>query len=190
MQKIAIEPGPFVIPMPTVLVGAEVEGKPNFMPAAFIGIVNYKPVIIACGMSPTHHTCKGMEAHGTFSINLPGPELVKKTDWCGINSGEKKSKADVFETFHGKLETAPMIEECRFTAECEIVQKVMFEIDTVYFGEVVGVYVDEEALKDGAPDWQKINPLIFTFPDNGYWRLGEYVAKAWEIGTDYEPRMK
>jgi flavin reductase (DIM6/NTAB) family NADH-FMN oxidoreductase RutF len=188
MQKIAIEPGPFVMPMPTVLVGAEVEGKPNFMPAAFIGIVNYKPVIIACGMSPTHHTCKGMEAHGTFSINLPGPELVKKTDWCGINSGEKKSKADVFETFHGKLETAPMIEECRFTAECEIVQKVMFEIDTVYFGEVVGVYIDEEALKDGAPDWQKINPLIFTFPDNGYWRLGEYVAKAWEIGTDYEPK--
>ena len=98
------------------------------------------------------------------------------------------SKENVFEIFHGKLETAPMIQECRFTAECEVVQKVMFEIDTVYFGEVVGVYVDEEALADGAPDWKKIDPLIFTFPDNGYWKLGEYVAKAWEIGSDFKPK--
>jgi flavin reductase (DIM6/NTAB) family NADH-FMN oxidoreductase RutF len=129
-----------------------------------------------------------MEANGTFSINLPGSELVEETDWCGINSGEKVSKADVFETFHGKLETAPMIQECRFTAECEVVQKVIFEIDTVYFGEVVGVYADEEVLRDGAPDWLKIDPLLFTFPDKGYWKLGEYVAEAWSVGSEYEPK--
>ena len=188
MSKVSIEPGPFVMPMPTVLVGAEVGGEANFMPAAFIGIVNFQPVTVACGMSPTHHTCRGMEDHGTFSLNLPGPELVKETDWCGINSGGKVSKSSVFETFYGKLETAPMIRECRFTAECEVVRKVVFKVDTVYFGEVVAVYADEEVLKDGAPDWRKIDPLLFTFPDNGYWKLGEYVAKAWEIGNDYEPK--
>lgn len=187
MNKVQLDPGPFVMPMPTVLVGADVDGSPNFMPAAFIGIVNYNPVIVACGMSPTHHTCRGMEAHGTFSLNLPGPDLVQETDWCGINSGEKVSKAGVFDTFHGKLESTPMISQCRFTAECEIVQKVVFEVDTVYFGEVVSVFVEEDAVRDGVPDWKKIDPLIFTFPDNGYWRLGEYVAKAWEIGTEYEP---
>jgi hypothetical protein len=35
--------------MPTVLIGAMVDKVPNFMPVAFIGIVNYKPAIVACG---------------------------------------------------------------------------------------------------------------------------------------------
>ena len=96
LVKVPLEPGPFVMPMPTVLVGAEVDGSPNFMPAAFIGIVNYKPVVVACGMSPTHHTCRGIESHDSFSLNLPGPDLVEATDWCGINSGGKVSKAGVF----------------------------------------------------------------------------------------------
>jgi flavin reductase (DIM6/NTAB) family NADH-FMN oxidoreductase RutF len=62
---------------------------------------------------------------------------------------------------------------------------VPFEMDTVYFGEVVTVYVDQEVLTDGIPDWRKINPLLFTFPDKGYWRLGDYVAEAWRVGKDF-----
>lgn len=187
MKKVSLQPGPFVMPMPVVLVGAEVMDYPNFMPAAFIGIVNASPVVVACGLSPTHHTCRGIEDHGTFSLNLPGPELLEATDWCGINSGEKVSKAKVFKTFHGTLKTAPMIEECTFTAECRVVEKVSFKVDTVYFGEVVGVYADEKVLTGGAPDWRKINPLIFTFPDNGYWKLGDHVGKAWAAGAGYKP---
>lgn len=187
MKKVSIQPGPFVMPMPVVLIGADVAGHPNFMPAAFIGIVNASPVVVACGLSPTHHTSRGIESHGTFSLNLPSPELVEATDWCGINSGERVSKEKVFKTFHGSLETAPMIEECRLTAECKVVEKVVFNVDTVYFGEVVGVYVEEKILRDGAPDWRKVNPLLFTFPDNGYWRLGDLVAKAWDAGTRFQP---
>lgn len=38
-MKIRLEPGPFVIPMPTILVGSVVDGKPNFLTAAFAGSV-------------------------------------------------------------------------------------------------------------------------------------------------------
>jgi flavin reductase (DIM6/NTAB) family NADH-FMN oxidoreductase RutF len=185
MAKKRIDPGPFVVPMPLVLVGAEVEGKPNFMPAAFLGIANYGPPILACGLNPEHRTCRGIEEHGEFSISLPPPELVEPTDWCGIWSGDKKDKSGVFKTFTGELPKAPMVEECRFAAECKLVQTVKFDIDTVYFGEVKAVHVDEDALKDDQPDWQKIDPMIFTFPDKGYWRLGDFVARAWRVGKDY-----
>jgi flavin reductase (DIM6/NTAB) family NADH-FMN oxidoreductase RutF len=186
MAKIKIDPGPFVLPMPLALVGAEVEGKPNFMPAAFLGIVNFKPTIVACGLSPTHHTCNGISANGTFTLNLPGPELVEATDWCGIYSGKKKMKADVFEVFTGQLEKAPMIKACRLTAECKLVKTVAFKMDTVYFGEVAAAYVDDTALTDGAPDWRKVDPLIFTFPDKGYWKLGDFVAEAWSVGKNFK----
>lgn len=187
MKKIRLEPGPFVLPMPTVLIGATVNKVPNFMPVAFIGIVNFKPVVVACGLSPTHHTSSGISSNGTFSINLPGADLVEATDWCGLHSGTRTDKSKVFETFSGELENAPMIKACRLTAECRLVKTVEFPVDTVYFGEVVSVHVDEDALKDGAPDWSRIAPLLFTFPDKGYWMLGNHVAEAWSVGKRYEP---
>lgn len=188
MSKIRLAPGPFVLPMPTALVGAVVEGKANFMTAAFVGIVNFKPTVVACGLSPNHHTCKGITAHREFSLGLPGADLVRATDWCGLNSGTRTDKSRVFETFSGELAHAPMVKACRLTAECRLVETVEFTVDTVYFGEVVGAYADEEALKDGAPDWRKIAPLLFTFPDKRYWRLGEQVAEAWSVGKGYAER--
>ncbi|MBI5013874.1 MAG: flavin reductase family protein [Deltaproteobacteria bacterium] len=187
MPKTRLDPGPFVLPMPTALIGAVVDGKPNFMTAAFVGIANFKPTIVACGLSPTHHTCQGIAAHGEFSVSLPGPELVEATDWCGLNSGKRADKSRVFETFAGELAHAPMVKACRLAAECRVVKTVEFAVDTVYFGEVVGVYADEESLKDGAPDWQKIAPLLFTFPDKAYWRFGEHMAAAWSVGKGYAP---
>jgi flavin reductase (DIM6/NTAB) family NADH-FMN oxidoreductase RutF len=145
---------------------------------------------VGAALSPTHYTCKGIEANGTYSVNLPGPDLVEATDWCGLNSGEQTDKSGVFETFTEKLDTAPMIKHCRLTVECKVFQTVEFSIDTVYFGEIVGVYADAEAVKGDGPDWRKVAPLIFTFPDKGYWELGDYVAEAWSIGTEYEEKGK
>jgi flavin reductase (DIM6/NTAB) family NADH-FMN oxidoreductase RutF len=182
-----IDPGPFVLPMPVALVGATVNGKANFMTAAFAGIVNFKPPIVACGLNPAHHTCDGISENGVFSLNLPSPEMVESTDWCGLKSGKKHDKSRVFETFAGELETAPMIEACRLTAECKVLQTVPFDVDTVFFGEVVSVYIDDTVAADGAPDWNKINPLLFTFPDKGYWQLGGRIADAWSVGKNFNP---
>ena len=187
MSKVRLDPGPFVLPMPTALIGATVDGKPNFMTAAFVGIANYKPPIVACGLSPTHYTCAGIEAHGEFSLCLPGPDLVEATDWCGIQSGRRTDKSGVFQTFSGELANAPMVEACRLTAECRVVKTVEFEVDTVYFGEVVAVFLDGDCVADGNPDWAKIAPLIFTFPDKGYWQLGAHLAEAWNVGKNYAP---
>ena len=186
MSKVSLKPGPFVVPMPVALVGAMVNGVPNFMPAAFMGIMNFDPPIVGAGLSPTHHTCEGIVENGTFSLNLPGPEMVAAADWCGLHSGKNTDKSGVFETFTEELDTAPMIRQCRLTMECRLVQTVEFKVDTVYFGEIVGVYADGDALADGAPDWKKINPLIFTFPDKGYWTLGDWVAEAWSAGKEYD----
>ncbi len=187
MRKVRLDPGPFVLPMPVALIGSTVGNVPNFMPVAFIGIVNFKPVVVACGMSPTHHTSSGISSNGTFSINLPGADLVEATDWCGLHSGKRVDKSRVFETFAGELGNAPMIKACRLTAECRLVKTVEFPVDTVFFGEVVSVHVDDAALRDGSPDWARIAPLLFTFPDKGYWTIGDRVAEAWSAGTRYSP---
>ncbi len=182
MVKKRIDPGPFIMPMPAILVGSKVSGKANFMTAAFVGIVNFKPTIVACGLNPSHLTCDGIVENNAFSINIPPASLVEKTDYCGLYSGAKVDKSQLFETFYGELGTAPMIEECRLTAECKLIDTVPYEVDTVYFGEVVSVHVDEASLDGNNVDWSKVEPLIFTFPDKTYWSLGNHVARAWKVG--------
>lgn len=185
MSKRKIAPGPYVVPMPVVLVGAEVDGRPNFMTAAFVTVVNFKPPVVVCGLSPRHRTVDGIVAHGTFSLNVPPAGLVEATDHCGLVSGKKVDKSQVFEVFHGDLPHAPLVAECPLNVECRVLQSVPFAVDTAFFGEVVAVHADESILQGDEVDWAKLGPLLFTFPDAGYWRLGEHVAKAWDVGKGY-----
>jgi len=187
MAKKRLDPGPFVLPMPVALVGARVAGQPNFMTAAFVGIVNFQPAMVAMGLSADHYTCQGIEQEKTFSINLPCAEQVAITDYCGLKSGRKVSKAGLFKTVYGELGSAPMIENCRFSCECKLVSATPLGVDKLYVGEVVGVYVDESCLVGKEPDWEKIDPLLFTFPDKAYRKLGGFVARAWSVGKDFRP---
>jgi flavin reductase (DIM6/NTAB) family NADH-FMN oxidoreductase RutF len=185
VAKRTIKPGPYIVPMPTVLVGSLVEGRPNFMTAAFCGIANYQPAVIGCGLSPTHRTCRGIEEHGAFSVNVPSRDQVVITDYCGLVSGDKVDKSTLFETFTGSLPGAPMIASFPLTAECRLLQSVPFGGDTLYLAEIVAVHAEEGILTNDQLDWHKLQPLLFTFPDAGYWAKGEYVAKAWSVGKQH-----
>jgi flavin reductase (DIM6/NTAB) family NADH-FMN oxidoreductase RutF len=92
-------------------------------------------------------------------------------------------KSKVFEVFYGTLKTAPMIRECPVTMECRLVQAMDLPTNTLFIGEIVGSYTDEEVWNDGKPDFRSINPLLLAMPDNIYWTLGEAVGKAWRAGA-------
>lgn len=92
--------------MPIVLVGANVNGKPNYMAVGFVGGVNVKPATVCVSLNKVHHTPKGIIENGTFSINIPSADYVTETDYCGLVSGKTTDKSGVFTTFYGELETA------------------------------------------------------------------------------------
>lgn len=185
MEKMKIKNNPVVYPMPVVLVGAEVEGRPNFMAVAWVSVVNINPPLIAVSLSK-HHTNKGINEHREFSINVPGVELVEATDYCGLVSGKAQDKSRVFETFNGELKHAPMIVRCPVTVECKLVQTVDLPSQTLFIGEMAGVYSEEQYLTDGNLDFQKVKPFVLTMPDNNYWALGDVVGKAWSSGKSLE----
>lgn len=65
-------------PLPTVLVGALVDGKPNFVTIAHVGIMD--PGAVSLGMNKKHYTNAGIKANKTFSVNIPSTKMVKETD--------------------------------------------------------------------------------------------------------------
>jgi len=181
MEKIRIGPNVF-LPMSVVLVGTVVGGRPNFMAAGWASRVNANPPMIAVGINRNHATHTGITETGTFSVNIPHTGMVEKTDYCGLVSGKNTDKAGVFDLFSGDLPGAPMIRSCPLAMECRLVQTVDLPTNTLFIGEIVGAYADEDCLVDGRPDMERIDPLILTMPDNRYWRLGEYAGEAWGAG--------
>lgn len=182
MTAVKHELGPknCLYPMPTTLVGALVNGKPNYITIAHVGIMD--PGTVSLGMHKSHHTNAGIRENGTFSVNLPSEDMVEKTDYCGLLSGRKVDKGKLFKTFFGKLRTAPMIEECPVNLECRLVRTVDFPNHDIFMGEVVAAFCDEDILADGAVDFSRFKPLLFTMGDAGYWGMGDRLADAWSVG--------
>ncbi len=169
-------------PMPTVLVGATVNGRPNYITIAHVGIMDL--VSVSLGMAKAHYTNAGIKEQGTFSINIPTEDMVAVTDYCGLVSGRDADKAALFATFYGKLKTAPMIKACPVAMECELVQTVDFPRHDVFIGRIVATWCDEEYLTGGEVDFARLRPILFTMSDRGYWKLGERFADAFRIGKD------
>lgn len=173
-------------PMPTTLIGALVEEKPNFITIAHVGIMD--PASVSLGMNKNHFTNVGIRMNGTFSVNIPSVKMVEETDYCGLVSGKNLDKAGLFKTFFGKLKTAPMIGECPINMECKLTRTVDFPNHDIFIGEVIATYCDEGVLTDGIVDLAKVEPILFAMNDRSYWKLGERFAKAWSIGKKLKDR--
>lgn len=173
-------------PMPTTLVGATVNGKPNYITIAHVGIMDMGT--ISLGMNKVHYTNAGIKENKTFSVNLPSVNLIKETDYCGLVSGKKTDKAALFDNFYGVLGTAPMIRQCPVNMECRLVQTVDFPNHDIFVGEVVETYVDEDVLTNNVLDVAKVQPILFTMADHGYWAIGSHIGQAWNVGKELKKK--
>jgi flavin reductase (DIM6/NTAB) family NADH-FMN oxidoreductase RutF len=182
MKKINIDANTYVYPNPVTLVGVEVERKSNFMALGWVSRVNAKPPLIGIGVNRVHHTAKGILETKTFSINYPKSDMIDVADYCGLVSGKKVDKSNLFELFYGHLKTAPMIKECSLSMECKLINTIELPTNYFFIGEIVMSYTEEKYLTDGKLDIKKMNPLLLTMPDNSYWTIGEFVGNAWSIG--------
>lgn len=182
MKKVKLGPQTLLYPMPAVLVGAQVKGKPNFMTAAWCGIAASTPPAISVAVRPLRYTLTGITANNTFSINVPSADLVEKVDYCGIYSGHKVDKSQIFQIEYGKLKTAPLIQECPINLECRVIHALDLGSHTLFVGEIVETYVKQDCLTDDKADPAKIDPILYSTVARQYQRLGAVVGRAWEIG--------
>jgi flavin reductase (DIM6/NTAB) family NADH-FMN oxidoreductase RutF len=183
-EKIKINNNVFVYPMPVTLLGTNVEGKANFMALGWVTRMSSNPPMIGVGVHKSHYTAQGIKDNGSFSINFPGAELIKETDYCGIASGNESDKSDIFEVFYGELETAPMIKKCTLNLECRLTEAMELPVHYFFVGEIIAAYSEESYLTKGKPDIKKMDPLLLTMPDNSYWTVGDYAGAAWNIGKN------
>lgn len=187
MKKKTMGAKPFLLPMTTVLAGATREGKANYMPVSFCGIIQQSPPMIAISVGPAHYTNKAIKDSQGFSVNIPPSELVKITDYCGLVSGVNHDKSELFTNFYGKLENIPMIKECHVNLECKLINSIdLGGSHELFLGEILESYVDEDCITNNLPDIKKIDPIVYSVGSNEYWKIGENIGKAWDAGKAYK----
>ena len=187
MAKVLMGPQTLIYPMPVLLVGANIDNKPNFMAVAWGGISSGDPPMISVGIRPQRYTYEGILEDLTFSVNIPSTDMVREADYCGIASGSKVDKVEAcqFKVFYGKLGNAPLIEQCPVNLECRVVHILTLGSHSLVIGKIEETHISESCLTDGKPDVTKIKPFTYvTSPTRQYQALGEVIAEAFSVGRE------
>lgn len=170
-------------PVVTTLVGSIVEGKPNFATISHVGLTDL--TTLSCTLRKEHHTNKGISSNKTFSINIPSVDLIREVDFIGSRSGRDTDKSEIFEVYYGITRTAPLIKNCPINIECYVTHVLELPLYFVYIGSIVQTYCDEECLReDDKIDLSKVQPVLFSMLDYGYWNLGKRFSDAWRPGKE------
>lgn len=169
-------------PTPATIVGAQVNGKVNWLLVAHVGIIGHDRILIS--LAKPHYTNQGIKDTGKVSVALIDQKMLPKADYVGSNSGEKTDKSDVFAWHEGENGT-PIIDEAPLVLECEVVDN--YETDTFdnFVLKIDATYVEEDKLdENGKPDYEKIAPVLFEFPTYSYVASGKIIGKCLSFKED------
>lgn len=166
----------FLSPLPIALIGALVDGHPNFLVIGYSAPFNFGKHLFF-SIYKKRYTLKGILEHKAFSVNIPSTELVDKVEICGSKSGRDINKSQLFNIFYGDLKMAPMIEECPINIECEVVELLDYDRNYGIIGKVEKSYVDQTCLVENKLDMRLVKPILWaTGGDFNYYHLGERIG--------------
>jgi flavin reductase (DIM6/NTAB) family NADH-FMN oxidoreductase RutF len=181
LAKIALKLKTTLAPVPTLLVSCtDLSGRHNIITISYAGIVNTTPPIINISIKPSRYSWGLIKATGDFVINIPGENLLRETDYCGVASGQDVDKFALtgLTPLPSSLVKSPLIKECPVNLECVTSQIVTCGNYDLFIAEVVAVHADEEFLDAGRRlDIDRVKPIAFCYDAMQYWSLKANMGK-------------
>ncbi len=155
------------------------DGELNLAPYSFFNAIGENPPMVAFSSSGAKHSSTFAGGRGEFVWNLATWELREQMN---LTSAKLPRGASEFE--HAGLEPArsrlvapPRVAASPCALECRVVHTVeLTDVDGapadqyLVVGQVVGVHLDEEAIRDGRVDTAALRPIARC----GY--LGDYAV--------------
>ena len=185
MEKVNLGNLPALYPKPLTVVGAEVEGRVNWLVVGHTGIIGHDRILVS--MSKSHHTNQGIKDSKKLSINLVSREMLPKADYVGSVSGASVDKSKVFEYHWGENGT-PVIDISPLTMECDVVEIYETEGFDNFICSIANTYAAPDVLdSNGKLDYTKLKPVLFEFPTYSYIATGEIIGKC--LNLDKQPGM-
>ncbi len=172
-------------PTPVTVVGAEVNGKVNWLLVAHVGIIGHDRILVS--MSDKHYTNQGIIESRKLSVNLVDRQMLSKADYVGSVSGANTDKSQEF-PFHWGENGSPVIDASPLVMECNVVDVYKSEGFDNFICSIANTYAASEVLDDnGKLDYTRLKPVLFEFPTYSYIATGEVIGKCLKL--DIEPSM-
>lgn len=172
-------------PKPKTVVGAEVNGKVNWLVVGHTGVIGHDRILVS--MSKSHYTNQGIIKSKRLSVNLVSREMLPKADYVGSVSGASVDKSNAFAYHIGEYGT-PVIDASPLTMECKVMD--IYETDGFdnFICAVVNTYASSDVLDgNGKLDYTKLKPVLFEFPTYSYLATGEIIGKC--LNLNKQPGM-
>ena len=158
--------------MTVLIVSVSREGKPNVTTCAWNMPVSEEPPMIAVALGSESYTSQLIRETGEFTVNIPDEQLLKAIWVCGTKSGKSMDKFKLvgLTPKPAKKVKAPIIDDCAAHLECKLSAQLEAGECTIFVGEVLEAYCEEELFKNGVWNIEKIAlPLhmggkIFAIP--------------------------
>ena len=172
-------------PKPMTVIGAEVDGKVNWLVVGHTGIIGHDRILVS--MSKSHYTNQGIMESKKLSINLVSREMLPKADYVGSVSGASVDKSTMFEYHWGENGT-PVIDDSPLTMECDVVDIYETKGFDNFICSIANTYAAPNVLDDkGKLDYTRLKPVLFEFPTYSYLATGEIIGKC--LNLDKQPGM-
>lgn len=125
------------------LVSVDENGRPNAMTIgwALLGTVWYQPVLLVL-VRPSRYTHGCLRHKGAFSVNVPLGKMRKELAFCGEKSGRDVDKFWELglRWEPGREVPVPVLVDCDFIYECQVLGKVDLEPKEILSEEVLTKY--------------------------------------------------
>lgn len=172
-------------PMPLLVVGTMVNGKPNWVLVGHSGVVGMQHIMISLGKH--HYSNQGVLATERLSVNVVDRDLLERADYCGCYSGHDRDKSGVFAYTLGP-EGTPLLDGAKVSMECAV--DFVYETDgfQCFILRICHTYAEPEILTSrDTVDYTKFKPVLFEIQNWTYLETGAPLGECRKIGNSYQP---
>ena len=176
-EKIPLDPGTLLAPVPTVIVSCGDETEHNLITIGWTGILNTRPPVTYISVRPERHSYSIIRRTGEFVINLTDSTMAKAADTCGMYTGKKRDKAKMAgltleESANVKC---PSVKESPLCIECRVERIIPLGSHHVFVARIVGARAKAELMNgDGRLCLDRTELMAYAH--------GEYYALGRKLG--------
>ena len=167
-------------PTPLVVVGAMVDGKPNWLLVGHVGIIGHDHVMVS--LASAHYTYQGIKESKKLSINLVDEAMLPQADYAGSVSGRKTDKSQLFD-YVLDASGVPMITQSPVTMVCSVEDVYETKGFESFICTIDATYAEERVVNgDGKLDYGALKPVLFEMPTYAYLRTGDVIGPCLSFG--------
>lgn len=144
------------------------DGSHNLAPYSFFNAISDRPKLVMFSSSGYKDSVRNIEATGEFTASFASRSLAEAVNKTSIPAPHGESEFEIagLTPVDGTLVKAPFVGEAFAALECRMTE--MFQPkgldgevsdNYVVIGQVVGIHIREEAIRDGRFDMATVRPL-------------------------------